>query len=148
MQAACLTFATAARLNINEETVDSESLIWGGDVGVLPIIPSCIQQLEELKQTKRGIKYYQWSTQDQQDAVLEGILEDMESVGGLIDNEEFIDWVLNFSYFKYDPSLSSPAIQYGPGSSVSQKLLSNHGAEEITDINGLRIALNAVMEER
>ena len=26
--------------------------------------------------------------------------------------------------------------------------MSNHGAEEITDINGLRIALNAVMEER
>ena len=102
MQAACLTFVTAARLNINEETVDSESLIWGGDAGVLPIIPSCIQTLEEIKQIKRGIKYYQWSTQDEQDAVLEGILEDMESVGGLIDNEEFIDWVLNF---KYDPSL-------------------------------------------
>ena len=95
MQAACLAFATAARLNINDETVDSESLIWGGDVG-------CIQTLEDIKSIKREIKYYQWSTQDDQDAVLEGILEDMESVGGLIDNEEFIEWVLNF---KYDPSL-------------------------------------------
>ena len=143
MQAACLTFATAARLNINDETVDSESLIWGGDVGILPIIPSCIQTLEEIKSIKREIKYYQWSTQDDQDAVLEGILEDMESVGGLIDNKEFIFWALNF---KYDPSLPYPEIWYDVDSTVSQKLLSDHGAEEIIDINGLRIALNAVME--
>ena len=79
MQAACLTFASAARLNINEETVESESLLWGGDVGIMPIFPdrSCEQTLEEIKSIKRKIKYYPWSSQEDQDAVLEGILEDM-----------------------------------------------------------------------
>ena len=115
MQAACLTFATAARLNINDETVDSESLIWGGDDGILPVIPSCIQTLEEIKSIKRKIKFYQWSSQDDQNAVLEGIFEDMQSVGGLVGNQQFIDWVLNF---KYDPSLPYPEIWYSPNSSV------------------------------
>jgi hypothetical protein len=107
MQAACLAFATAAHLNINSETVDSGSLIWGGEDGILPIIPSCIQTLEEIKSIKRKIKYFPWSTQDDQDEVLRGILNDMESVGGLVDNKEFINWVLNF---KYDPSLPYPRI--------------------------------------
>ena len=98
MQAACLTFASAARLNISMETVESQSLSWGGDFGIMPVIPnlSCAQRLEEIKSIKRGIKNYPWSSQDEQDEVLRGILEDMQSIGGLVDNHEFISWVLNF----------------------------------------------------
>ena len=67
----------------------------------------------------------------------------MPSVGGLIDNQKFIDWVVNF---KYDPSLPYPEIWYGPNDSVSEKLLSDHGAVAITDINDLRMALDAVID--
>ena len=67
----------------------------------------------------------------------------MEGAGGLVDNEAFIDWVLNF---RYDSSMAHVQTHYPPNSKVASKLYSANEAQKIETITQLQDVLNAVLE--
>ena len=60
-----------------------------------------------------------------------------------MDNDAFIDWVLNF---RYDSSLAHVQTHYPPNRKVASMLYSVNDAQKIETITQLQDVLNAVLE--